>query len=177
MVIWVTGMSGAGKTTLCTALRDLLKPRLPELMLLDGDVVRETLSTGLGYAEADRKIQIGRMQKLARMLSDQGLVVLVAALYCHPDLLAWNRENIKDYFEVYLRAPMDLLKRRDSKGLYAAAAAGKTRDVVGVDIAWNEPARADLIIDADSAPDPQALARRVAGTIPRLARALTAART
>jgi adenylylsulfate kinase-like enzyme len=168
VVIWVTGLSGAGKTTLCVALRDLLKPRLPQLVLLDGDVVREAFGAGLGFKEEDRMVQIGRMQRLARILSDQGQIVLVAALYSHPDLLAWNRENIKDYFEIYLRAPLKLVQDRDSKGLYH----GKAKDVVGVDIPWREPAHADLVIEADRAPSPARLAREVAAAIPTISEAL-----
>ena len=125
VVIWITGLSGAGKTSLCDALGRMLKPCLPQLVRIDGDAVRQLFGDALEHTEADRKVQIGRIQRLAKMLSEQGLVVLVAALYCHPDLLAWNRTNLTDYFEVYLDAPLDLVERRDNKGLYAGAAAGE----------------------------------------------------
>jgi len=147
MVIWMTGLSGAGKTTLCEALTRRLKPALPALTILDGDVVRQVFGGDLGHSEADRVTQIRRIQSLAEMLDRQGLVVLVAALYAHPDLLAWNRATFDDYFEIYLNAPLDLVRRRDPRGLYGKAAAGQMPDVVGLDIPWHAPVNPDLTID------------------------------
>ena len=88
MVIWVSGLSASGKTTLCNAMWRLLKSQAPELVLLDGDVIRAVFSNDLGYREEDRVVQITRIQNLAKLLSDQGLVVLVAALYANHSLLA-----------------------------------------------------------------------------------------
>lgn len=162
MVIWVTGLSASGKTTLCNALRSLLHPRLPNLVLLDGDTVRDAFSNDLSYRESDRFIQIGRLQRLARELSHQGHVVLVAALYAHPDLLQWNRSEIENYFEVYIEAPLSLLEERDPKGLYRKAAKGEMPDVVGLDIAWHAPQNADLVIKAMQSESPERMACRVA---------------
>lgn len=172
MIIWITGISGAGKTTLCDALARLVKPRLPELVVIDGDVVREIFGGALGYSEPERVQQIRRIQHLARELDRQGLVVLVAALYARADLLAWNRQNFQDYFEVYLDATLGLVQKRDAKGLYRKAAAGEMPCVVGIDVPWNAPAHADLRIDADQAPNPESLAVTVAAKVPRLAAAL-----
>jgi len=169
MVIWVTGLSCSGKTTLCNAIWRLLKPELPELVMLDGDAVRETLDTGLGYREEDRVVQISRIQKLARMLSVQGLVVLVAALYSSPRLLAWNRDNIEDYFEVYLEVSVEAAMQRDQKGLYRGALNGTMQDVVGVDIPWHVPQSPDLTINTDDPEKPEVLAQRLIVNIPRLA--------
>lgn len=169
MVIWVTGLSGAGKTTLCRALAQLLKPHVPELVLLDGDTVREAFEDDLGYAEPDRVVQIRRVQRLARVLADQRLVVLVAALYAHPSLLEWNRQHLPGYVEVYLKASMDTLRRRDSKDLYRRALAGEIAHVVGVDIVWHEPQAPDLVLDADRPSAPEEWARQVLMGVPRLA--------
>ena len=147
-VVWVTGLSGSGKTTLCHAVARLVKPTLPELVLLDGDVVRAVFGGDLDHSEPSRHKQIARMRSLAGVLALQGQVVLVAVVYSHPDFLGENRRMLPDYFEVYLRAPIDLLRRRDSKGLYAGAASGETRHVVGVDIPWHEPRAPDLVLDA-----------------------------
>jgi adenylylsulfate kinase-like enzyme len=172
VVIWITGLSGAGKTSLCDALNRMLKPCLPQLVLIDGDAVRQLFGDTLGHSEADRKVQIGRIQRLAKMLSDQGLVVLVAALYSHPDLLAWNRANLADYFEVYLDAPLDLVERRDSKDLYAGAAAGTIPHVVGVDIPWHAPQAPDLRLDAAADIDPDDMAIGVIRAVPFLSTAI-----
>jgi cytidine diphosphoramidate kinase len=152
-VIWVTGLSGAGKTTLCAALRDAMQPQPDGLVMLDGDVVRETFGGDLGYDEADRVRQIQRMQRMARMLANQRLTVLVAALYSNPELLAWNRAHLPGYVEVYLRASVQALARRDSKGLYAACARGEMTNVVGVDIPFTPPSRPDVVFDVDTFAD------------------------
>ena len=168
MVIWVTGLSGSGKTTLCRAIWDQLKPALPELVILDGDTVRAVFGGDLGYREQDRVVQIRRMQNLAKMLSGQGLTVLVAALYANPELLCWNRQNIDDYFEVYLEASLDTLKSRDRKGLYPGAGPEAVPNVVGVDIKWHPPEAPDIKFNTDSPEAPSVLAQRVISAIPRL---------
>ena len=175
MVIWITGLSGAGKSTLCRELSRRLKPVAPQLVVLDGDEVREAFGDGLGFTEPDRHVQIRRVQRLARLLSSQGLLVLVAVVYANDELLAWNRTHIPGYVEIYLRASLELLARRDSKGLYGRAARGDTRDVVGLDIPWHAPAAPDLVLDADSAETSEVFADRVIATVPALARLLEVA--
>jgi len=172
LVVWITGLSGAGKTTLCVALRDLLKPRLPELVILDGDIVRAAFGHNLSYTEADRIVQVHRLQAMAKVLAEQGLVVIVAVLYGNPDLLAWNRANLPDYFEVYLKASLDTVTARDSKLLYAGARAGSTPDVVGIDIPWQEPHHPDLVFDNDNPAPAAIMAHRLAQAVPRLRLAL-----
>jgi len=172
MIIWVTGLSGAGKTTLCTAMRDLLKPQLPELVILDGDVVRAAFGHNLGYSEGDRIMQVRRLQAMAKVLAEQGLAVIVGVLYGNADLLAWNRANLPEYFEIYLRASLDTVSARDTKSLYAKAKAGQEHNVVGIDIDWQEPASPDLVLDANNPLPPLDMARRVAVAIPRLRAAL-----
>lgn len=166
MVIWVTGLSGSGKSTLCNALERLLKPSTPELVIIDGDAIRQAFGDRLGYREEDRVLQIKRLQSLAKMLSEQGLVVLVAALYAHPELLAWNRENLRNYHEIYLEAPVETVRRRDSKRRYE----GGPGRVVGSDIPWHAPVSPDITIDVDAPDGPEALAQRVIDSIPRFAR-------
>lgn len=174
MVIWLTGMSGSGKTTLCTAMHAVLKPRLKQLVKLDGDEIRAAFGDDLTHAESDRVRQINRIQRIAKILADQGMVVLVAALYAHPELLAWNRKNLPGYFEVYLKATVGFLGTRDPKGLYRKAQNGELRDLVGVDIPWNEPQQPDLVIDAENSKLPDALALDVLARIPKIAGQRTA---
>jgi adenylylsulfate kinase-like enzyme len=161
MVIWITGLSGSGKSTLCDALRPKLKALRPSLVTLDGDVVRAAFGDDLGFHEADRIRQIKRIQGIAKMLADQDITVLVAALYASPDLLAWNRANLRGYFEVYLAADVDFLLTRDTKKLYGRARSGEMPNVVGVDIPWHAPHNPDLCLDARLVTSPGLLADQV----------------
>lgn len=172
MVIWITGLSGSGKTTLSTALHQLIKPRAPELFLLDGDAVRELYGHDLDFSEPSRITQITRLRSLAKFVAAQGQIVVVAALYSHPELLAENRRTLEDYFEVYLQAPLELLQARDSKGLYAGSLAGRIPNVVGVDIPWHEPMNPDCVLSAASGLSPVEMALELAQRIPRLRAAL-----
>lgn len=168
MVIWITGMSGAGKTTLALAILELLKPRLAQTVVLDGDIIRQCFGEDLDYREPSRRIQIGRIQRLARVLADQNLVVIVAALYAHPDLLRWNKENLRDYFEVYIEAPLELLMARDTNGLYAKAMRKEMPHVVGFDIPWYAPQQPNFVVNAQLGESPVAVAKRIVGAVPRL---------
>ncbi len=168
MVIWVTGLSGAGKTTLCSTVYDRLKLVMPELVILDGDVIRRAYGNDLTHAEEDRVRQVHRLRAMAGVLAEQDLVVLVAVLYAHPELLAWNRKNLPNYFEVYLDVALDTVKNRDDKGLYAAASRGEMDNVVGLDIPWHAPQTPDLRLDGDAGETPEELAKQIIQAVPRL---------
>ena len=175
MVIWMTGLSGAGKTTICESILRKLKPTMPQLGLVDGDVVRDVFGNDLDYSEPSRHKQIKRIQSLAKVMDDQDFVVLVAALYSHPDLLNWNRANFSDYFEIYLDASLDLVRSRDPKGLYAKVDAGQMDHVVGIDITWRVPETPDLRIRATNKETPEALAQQVIAAVPCLSAGLSRA--
>ncbi len=147
MVIWITGLSGSGKTTLCEALFARLKPAIPELVSIDGDGVRRVFGNELGHSEPEREIQFRRLQRFASVLDKQALVVLVAVVYAREDLLESNRESFSRYVEVHLATPLEVVRSRDSKGLYSQAARGKIGNVVGVDIPWNAPKNPGLVLD------------------------------
>jgi len=171
MVIWITGISGAGKTTICQSLWGLLKPSLPELAVLDGDVVRKVFGNDLGYTEKERVRQIKRIQSIATMMDEQGFVVLVAALYGNNELLDWNRKNFNDYYEIYVDAPLWLVKERDPKELYAKASNGDMDNVVGLDIPWHIPTSSDMVIDATKSDTPEEISMKVIESISRLTKA------
>lgn len=168
MVIWVTGLSGAGKTTLCTTLYESLKPKTPELVILDGDVIRRAYGNDLTYCEMDRVRQVKRLRAMAGVLAEQDLIVLVAVLYAHPDLLAWNRKNLPDYFEVHLDVSLKTVMERDDKGIYAAAKRGEMPNVVGLDIPWHAPTDPDLRLDGDRGETPGELAAHLIQAVPFL---------
>jgi len=174
MVVWLTGLSGAGKSTIANAIYHLVKSRMPELVIIDGDVIRELFGSGLGFHEMARCEQIGRIQKLALFLANQHIGVIVAALYSNMELMQWNRANLPDYFEVYVETSFPTLERRDSKGLYYKARVGEIKDVVGVDIPWNVPKNPDMVVCTDNEEFPQLIAAKIIKAVPRLAAAFGA---
>ena len=146
MVLWMIGLSGAGKTTLSRIMYDRLKPTTPNLVILDGDVLRDLFGNDVDHSIGGRRRNAERLSHLTRFLADQGIHVIAAVLSIFPEWQKWNRENVPGYAEVYLRVPFDILKSRNEK-LYAPALRGELKNVVGVDINFPEPEHSDLIID------------------------------
>ena len=147
MVIWITGISGAGKSTIATAIIDKYKTVLPNLINIDGDVVRNLYGNDLGYEEKDRIIQIKRLQKLCIFLESQKQIIIASALYSNPSLMEWNKNNFSDYFEIYLKVSLDLVKKRDPKGMYKKYNLGEEKNIVGIDVPWHEPVNSDLVVN------------------------------
>ena len=168
MVIWLIGMSGAGKTTLARALHDQLKSEHANLVMLDGDVIRDVFPD-VDHSVEGRRRNAERISQLCRLLDSQGINVIAAVLSIFPDWQRWNRENFSRYFEIFLDIPLETLKQRDEKGLYAAAMAGKMKDVVGMDIPFPPPANPDLVLDALAQADGVAsCVDRIASAMPKL---------
>jgi adenylylsulfate kinase-like enzyme len=147
MIIWITGISGSGKSTISNAIIKKYKNSLPNLVNIDGDAVRSLYEDKLGYKVNDRIKQIKRIQNICMFLENQGLVVITSALYSNDKLLEWNRNNFKNYFEIFLDAGLDLVKIRDPKNIYKNFEAGTESNVVGLDIKYNIPKNPNLIID------------------------------
>lgn len=167
-VIWITGLSGAGKSTIGKIAYQELKNKKISAVFLDGDVIREICDNDLGHTPEDRLVNAKRLSKLCLFLSKQGLHVICATMslfkYCH----TWNRENLKHYYEVYLRVPLEILKKRDDKNLYSRAIQGKLTGVVGFDLTYDEPENADLIIDNEADQDNlKPLAQKIISSIPK----------
>ena len=123
-VIWITGLSGAGKTTLAEELNIRLKKKYIHSIVLDGDVLRNIFTTGSFCKEAyDRNSRINLALKygiLSKTLSSQGFTVIIATISMFNEIYVWNRANIKNYFEVYLKVSVDQLSMRDQKKIYNA---------------------------------------------------------
>lgn len=147
MVVWIIGLSGAGKTTLSNLVYRQLKPLLPNLVRLDGDVIRSLFGNDADHSLAGRRKNAQRLSFLSKFLSDQGIHVIAAVLSIFPEWRKWNRDNINAYAEVYLKVSMEVLKKRDRNNLYIPAFEGELKDVVGVDINFPEPEKPDLVID------------------------------
>ena len=167
MVIWLIGMSRAGKTSIGKEVYRLIKTRRPNVVFLDGDIVRDIMGNDLGHTLADRKKNADRICRLCKNLDDQGIDVICAILSIFPESQQWNREHLKKYFEVYIRVSFERLLERDAKGLYRKALAGEVENVVGVDLDFPEPANPDLVVNNDSPlEDFSELARSVISALP-----------
>ena len=162
MIIWLIGLSGSGKTTLGTEMARQLRTRHPNTVLLDGDILRQVFSFDQGtdpYTVAGRRTNAERIAALCEMLDRQSIHVICCILSIFADMRQANRTRFSRYFEIFMNAPMDALRRRDVKGLYAAADSGKVPNVVGVHIPFENPAGSDMVIDSSGdTPDIPALA-------------------
>jgi glutamine kinase len=146
-VFWITGLSGAGKTTLGLELSSRLRDADRRVTFLDGDALRSVIAEDLGHSTGDRRRSAMRNARLCRLLAEQGADVVCATISLFHEVQRWNRENIPGYREIYLRVPIDELRRRDNKGIYAGSQRGDTRDVVGIDVAAEVPEAPDLVLD------------------------------
>lgn len=148
MVYWVTGLSGAGKTTTGKLLVDHLSQSQPTVWL-DGDKLREVFGNDLGYETEDRLKGAWRYARLCKLLSDQGITVVCCTIAMFHQIRDWNRDNFIQYREIYLEVPLEVLQERDQKGLYSQVAQGVISNVVGVDSSVELPRNYDLKIIND----------------------------
>ena len=149
-MIWLTGISGAGKTSIAKALIKRFKNSLPHLINVDGDEIRMLYNNDLGYSREDRKKQIKRIQSICKFLDKQKMIVLASALYCDETILKWNREHFSQYKEIYIKASLALVKKADVKGIYSKYESKKVKNLVGLDINWIEPLKPDIVINRDT---------------------------
>jgi adenylylsulfate kinase len=152
-VFWFTGLSGVGKTTLGRMFFADVKKRFANVVFLDGDELRDVFGSDLGHSASDRKKSAMRNSRLCKMLSDQGIHVVIATISLFHECQTWNRTHIPRYREIYLKAPLDVLVKRDPKGIYRKALAGEMSDVYGVDLSVEEPQHPDMIIENGSGAD------------------------
>lgn len=150
-VLWFTGLSGAGKSTLATLVAEKLAERNCNYVLLDGDVIRETVSKGLGYSEADRRENIRRLGHLARNAVDAGKVALVAAISPIRDARQSIRASLPagSFIEVFVDSPIEVCELRDPKGLYSKARSGLIRQFTGIDSLYEPPDAPELHLHTD----------------------------
>lgn len=155
MVIWLVGLSGAGKTTLGRELALQWRAVEPNTAFLDGDELRLIFSQDHGpdpYSPEGRRKNAERMTGLCELLDRQGINVVCCILSIFPDMREANRRRFSRYFEVFMYAPLSVLEERDVKGLYAAARGGSLTNVVGIDIPFEPPQDPDLVIDTSVPP-------------------------
>ena len=148
-VVWLTGLSGAGKSTIGQSVYEDLTVDMPNTVLLDGDSFREILGQDLGHDPRDRLTNAYRIARMCRYLSSQGINVVCCTMSLYPEIWEWNRENIPGYIEVYIKVSRETLFSRDPKGLYARAKKGEESNVIGMDIPFHEPVEPDLLLNND----------------------------
>lgn len=169
LVIWITGLSGAGKTSTAREVVHVLRRAGEATVLLDGDDVRWAIADeSVGYDPASRLKNAMRICRLAALLSAQGLTVVVATISLFREVHQWNRASFARYFEVVMNLSTERLRARDPQGLYRDAKGGTVRHVVGVDLEYCFPETPDLVFDDRSADRTPA---ELAGEIVRLVRA------
>ena len=144
-VYWVTGLSGAGKTTVGTKLYEHLKSKKDNVIRLDGDILRAVFKN-TDYTYDGRKKLGFQYGGVCKMISDQGIDVVICTIAMYDAVREWNRENIENYREIYLDVSMEELIRRDQKGIYSRALGKKESNVSGVNMQTELPKNPDLTI-------------------------------
>jgi cytidine diphosphoramidate kinase len=146
-VYWLTGLSGAGKSTVAHLLTHRLRTVGRTVLSLDGDILREIFDRQRDHGRDERFALAMSYGRLCREVSAQGIEVVCATVSMFHEVRRWNREQIPGYMEIYLKVPIEELLRRDPKGLYGAYQRGETSDVVGLDVQAEFPEHPDLVIE------------------------------
>lgn len=154
-VYWITGLSGAGKTTIGQIFYRELKQVYPNTVFLDGDIMREVFGDDLGYTESERRKCAMRYSRICNMLQDQELNVVCCTISMFDEVRKWNREHIENYREIYIKASIDVLQKRDQKGLYSGNTDEREKEVMGLHIAFEEPKDPDLVIENEGNVTPE----------------------
>lgn len=151
-VLWFTGLSGSGKSTITVELEKALFEKGIRAYRLDGDNIRHGLNNNLGFSPEDRKENIRRIGEVAKLLNDAGLITLTAFISPYRE----DRDNVRnllvdgDFIEVYVKCSLEKCEARDPKGLYQKARAGEIKGFTGIDAPYEEPVSPELVIDTEN---------------------------
>jgi len=150
-IIWITGLSGAGKSTLAQQVVQRLRAEGRPVISLDGDELREVFGAVTPNEEnhgREARISLAlQYARLCRVLASQGYTVVIATISLFREVHEWNRRHLPGYFEVYLKVPLEELKRRDPKDIYRKHQAGELKYVAGLDLKVDEPKEPDLVAE------------------------------
>ena len=146
IVYWITGLSGAGKTTLGSMLYQELKSQKNDIVRLDGDELREIINNK-DYTYEGRKEVAFQYARFCRMLSEQGIDVVICTVSMYDEVRIWGRQNISHYCEIYVKVPMEDLIKRNQKQLYSRALKREIRNVIGVDVDFEEPKQSEIVVE------------------------------
>jgi adenylyl-sulfate kinase len=159
--IWLTGLSGSGKSTVTAILERELRSQGHKVEVLDGDVVRTHLTKGLGFTRADRDENIRRVGWVCELLSRNDVIAIAAVISPYRSVRDEVRQRIGRFVEVYMEAPVDVLAERDVKGLYRRAMAGELANFTGVSDPYEPPIAPEVICHSDGRETPEQSARKV----------------
>ena len=148
--IWLTGFSGAGKTTLATILQNKLLERSVPCEVLDGDVIRQNLSRGLTFSKEDRCVNILRIGFVAELLTKNGICVIVSAISPYRSARDEVRGKINHFVEVFVQCSIEECEKRDVKGLYKKARSGELKNFTGIDDPYEEPISPEVVCNTES---------------------------
>jgi len=148
VTVWLTGLSGAGKSTIARRVEAELKARNRQVEVLDGDLIRTWLSQGLGFSKKDRDINVRRVGFVANLLSRNGVIVIAATISPYQDIRDEIRAINKDFVEVHVNAPLEVCEGRDVKGLYAKARAGEIKGFTGIDDPYEIPVNPEVVCES-----------------------------
>ncbi|MBI5634144.1 MAG: adenylyl-sulfate kinase [Nitrospirae bacterium] len=148
-VVWFTGLSASGKSTIAHHLEKALFDRGIRSYVLDGDNVRHGINSNLGFSREDRKENLRRIAEIAKLYIDAGIVVLAAFISPYREDRSYVKEIVgpEDFFEIYVKCSLNVCEMRDPKGLYKKARAGLIKNYTGIDAPYEEPLHPDLTID------------------------------
>jgi adenylylsulfate kinase len=150
VTIWLTGLPSAGKTTLAHLVGKQIRDRgVSRIEILDGDIIRLNLCKDLGFSEEDRMTNIRRIAFVSQLLTRHGVIVIVAAISPYRASRDHARKEIKDFVEVFVKCPIDVLIERDVKGLYKKALSGNLPHFTGVSDPYEEPLNPDVLVETN----------------------------
>ena len=149
LTVWLTGLSGAGKSTIAQKVIAQLQEQGIKTEYLDGDTLRKTLTADLGFSPSDRAENIRRIGNLAHQLTQEGSIVLVAVIAPYQHLRDILRSQIVAFVEVYINAPLEICEERDPKGLYQKARRGEIKQFTGIDDPYEPPLNPEIICYTD----------------------------
>lgn len=172
--LWFTGLSGSGKTTLARMVEKELRARGMKVEVLDGDIIRQNLSKGLGFSKEDRDTNIRRIGFVCQLLTRNGVVAIASAISPYREVRDENRQRIGRYVEVYVEAPLEVLIERDVKGLYKKALAGEIPNFTGISDPYEPPLNPEIVVHTAEETPEESVAKILAkleemGYIPKAA--------
>lgn len=145
--VWLTGLPGSGKTTIARVLKEKLEKTKFKVESLDGDEVRKGLSSDLGFSEEDREKHARRVAYVSKLLSRNGIAVIVALISPYRRVRDFARSEIPDFVEVFVNCPLEVCVQRDPKGLYKKAFKGEIKDMTGLQAPYEEPINHEITVD------------------------------